>query len=261
MSGDAQSGSAFRLLPAVFCKLKTPCQAHRLRGGIVCGETRRAAAKSVLHLQKDRCFKEQKICSNSSTLPAGDDVLWAQGVSARSVLHLQKARCLEGAGKAALELDAACPSLTGFQFHVYSNASCGRQFQTSRRFFDPCKKQRGLRNSRSTPAGTASCPFNQNLPSETPSRPFNQNPPSETPSRPFNQNPPSKTPSLPLNPESPSETPLHPFNKYSKPLYISKSKVTDISTSRPLSAAFLVSWTAPQSEITTPSYSHSSRRI
>ena len=83
----------------------------------------------------------------------------ALGVPARSVLHLQKARCLEGAGKAALELDAACPSLTRFQFHVYSNASCGRQFQTSRRFFGPYKKQRGLRNSRSTPAGTASRPF------------------------------------------------------------------------------------------------------
>ena len=83
----------------------------------------------------------------------------ALGVPARSVLHLQKDRCLEGAGKAALELDAACPSLTRFQFHVYSNASCGRQFQTSRRFFGPYKKQRGLRNSRSTPAGTASRPF------------------------------------------------------------------------------------------------------
>ena len=83
----------------------------------------------------------------------------ARGVPARSVLHLQKTRCLEGAGKAALELDAACPSLTRFQFHVYSNASCGRQFQTSRRFFGPYKKQQGLRNSRSTPAGTASRPF------------------------------------------------------------------------------------------------------
>ena len=83
----------------------------------------------------------------------------ARGVPARSVLHLQKTLYLEGAGKAALELDAACPSLTRFQFHVYSNASCGRQFQTSCRFFDPYKKQRGLRNSRSTPAGTASRPF------------------------------------------------------------------------------------------------------
>ena len=55
---------------------------------------------------------------------------WARGVPARSVLHLQKTRCLKGAGKAALELDAACPSLTRFRFHVYSNASCGRQFQS-----------------------------------------------------------------------------------------------------------------------------------
>ena len=110
MSGDAQSGSAFHLLPAVFRKLKKTCQAHRLRGGIVCGE----ALGMMCH--------------------------GALGVPARSVLHLQKTRCLEGAGKAALELDAACPSLTGFQFHVYSNASCGRQFQTSRRFFGPYKK-------------------------------------------------------------------------------------------------------------------------
>ena len=156
-------------------------------------------ARSVLHLQKDRCFKEQKICGSSSALLllTGNDVPWTRGVPARSVLHLQKTRCLEGAGKAALELDAACPSLTRFQFHVYSNASCGRQFQTSRRFFGPYKKQRGLRNSRSTPAGTASRPFNQNLPSETPSRPFNQNPPSETFSRHLNLESPSKTPSRP----------------------------------------------------------------
>ena len=212
------------------------------------GEALGATAKSVLHLQKDRCFKEQKICSNSSTLPAGDDVLWAQGVSvrsvlhlqktrslrskksaaalqhfyfllgmmchgawdvpARSVLHLQKTRCLEGAGKAALELDAACPSLTHFQFHVYSNASCGRQFQTSRRFFGPYKKQRGLQNSRSTPAGTASRPFNQNPPSKTPSRPLNPESPSETPLHPFNQNPPSETPSRP-SPRIPHPKPPH----------------------------------------------------
>ena len=127
--------------------------------GMMCHGARGVPARSILHLQKTRCFKEQKICSNSSTLPAGDEVRWVQGVSVRSVLHLQKTRCLEGAGKAALELDAACPSLTRFQFHVYSNASCGRQFQTSRRFFGPYKKQRGLRNSRSTPAGTASRPF------------------------------------------------------------------------------------------------------
>ena len=250
MSGDAQSGSAFRLLPAVFCKLKNSCQAHRLRGGIMYGEALGATAKSVLHLQKTRSLRSTKSAEalQHFYFLLGMMCHGARGVPARSVLHLQKTRCLEGAGKAALELDAACPSLTRFQFHVYSNASCGRQFQTSRRFFGPYKKQRGLRNSRSTPAGTAS-------------RPFNQNPPSETFSRHLNLESPSKTPSRHLNPESPSETPLHPFNKYSKPLYISKSKVTDISTSRPLSAAFPVSWTAPQSEITTPSYSHSSHRI
>ena len=81
MSGDAQSGSAFRLLPAVFRKLKNSCQAHRLRGGIMYGEALGATAKSVLHLQKTRCFKEQKICSNSSTLPAGNDVPWGAGCS------------------------------------------------------------------------------------------------------------------------------------------------------------------------------------
>ena len=158
MSGDAQSGSAFRLLPAVFCKLKNPCQAHCLRGGIVCGEARRAAAKSVLHLQKTRSLRSKKSAAalQHFYFLLGMMCHGAWGVPARSVLHLQKTRCLEGAGKAALELDAACPSLTRFQFHVYSNASCGRQFQTSRRFFGPYKKQRGLRNSRSTPAGTAS---------------------------------------------------------------------------------------------------------
>lgn len=100
----------------------------------------------------------------------------ALGIPARSVLHLQKTRCLEGAGKAALELDAACPSLTRFQFHVYSNASCGRQFQTSRRFFGPYKKQRGLRNSRSTPAGTASRPSTRISHLKLPRVPSTQNP-------------------------------------------------------------------------------------
>ena len=132
--------------------------------GMMCRGAQGVPARSVLHLQKDRCFKGQKICGSSSALPAGNDVSRARGVPARSVLHLQKTRCLEGAGKAALELDAACPSLTLFQFHVYSNASCGRQFQTSRRFFGPYKKQRGLRNSRSTPAGTASRPLNPESP-------------------------------------------------------------------------------------------------
>ena len=94
----------------------------------MCGMAQDIPVLSVLHWQKTRCFKGQKICGSSSALLllTGDDVPWARGVPARSVLHLQKDRCLEGAGKAALELDAACLSLTPFQFHVYSNASCGR---------------------------------------------------------------------------------------------------------------------------------------
>ena len=56
--------------------------------GMMCHGARGVPARSILHLQKTRCFKEQKICSNSSTLPAGDDVRWAQGVSVRSVLYL-----------------------------------------------------------------------------------------------------------------------------------------------------------------------------
>ena len=159
-------------------------------------------------MQKDRCFKEQKICSNSSTLPAGNDVRWAQGVSARSVLHLQKDRCLEGAGKAALELDAAYPSLTGFPVSRIFQCELRQSVPISRRFFGPYKKQRGLRNSRSTPAGTASRPFNQNLPSETPSRPLNPESPSETPLHPFNQNLPSETPSRP-SPRIPHPKPPH----------------------------------------------------
>ena len=167
MSGDAQSGSAFHLLPAVFRKLKNPCQVRRFREGIMCG--------------------------------------MARGVPVRSVLHLQKDRCLEGAGKAALELDAACPSLTLFLFHVYSNASCGRQFQTSRRFFGPYKKQRGLRNSRSTPAGTASRPLNPESPGwhcPAPLQPRISR--LALPHVPSPQNPPSETPPRPFNPESPS---------------------------------------------------------
>ena len=152
----------------------------------MCGEARRAAAKSVLHLQKDRCFKEQKICSNSSTLPAGDDVRWVRGVPARSVLHLQKTRCLEGAGKAALELDAACPSLTGFQFHVYSNASCGSQFQSRADFSALTKSSEDFETAEALRLELPRAPSprilhlklsrvtsTQNLPSETPSRHLN----------------------------------------------------------------------------------------
>ena len=193
---------------------------------MMCHGARGVPARSVLHLQKDRCFKEQKICSNSSTLPAGDEVRWAQGVSvrsvlhlqktrslrskksaaalqhfyfllgmmchgawgvpARSVLHLQKTRCLEGAGKAALELDAACPSLTRFQFHVYSNASCGSQFQSRADFsaltkssedFETAEALRlALPRAPSTKISHLKLPrvtSTQNLPSETPSRHLN----------------------------------------------------------------------------------------
>ena len=85
MSGDAQSGSAFRLLPAVFRKLKNSCQVHRLRGGIMYGEALGATAKSVLHLQKTRCFKEQKICGSSSALLllTGNDVPWGAGCASQ----------------------------------------------------------------------------------------------------------------------------------------------------------------------------------
>ena len=210
MSGDAQSGSAFRLLPAVFCKLKNPCQAHRLRGGIVCGEALGAAAKSVLHLQKDRCFKEKKICGSSSALLllTGNDVPWGVGCSSQECSAFAEGPLLERCRKSCEDFETAE----------------ALRLELPRA---PSPRILHLKLSRVTST--------QNLPSETPSRH--------------------------LNPESPSETPLHPFNKYSKPLYISKSKVTDVSTSRPLSAAFLVPWTVPQSEITTPSYSHSSRRI
>ena len=180
----------------------------------------------VLYIYKRlAALRGKKICGNSSALLllAGDDVPWARGVPARSVLHLQKTRCLEGAGKAALELDAACPSLTRFLFHVYSNASCGRQFQTSRRFFGPYKKQRGLRNSRSTPAGTASRPLNPESPgwnSPAPSTrisrlalphvPSTQNLPPETPPR-LQPESPHETPPRPSTQNLPAGTPSHPF--------------------------------------------------
>ena len=136
------------------------------------------SVRSVLHLQKTRSLRSKKSAAalQHFYFLLGMMCHGAWGVPARSVLHLQKTRCLEGAGKAALELDAACPSLTRFQFHVYSNASCGRQFQTSRRFFGPYKKQRGLRNSRSTPAGTASRPSTRISHLKLPRVPSTQNP-------------------------------------------------------------------------------------
>ena len=85
MSGDAQSGSAFHLLPAVFRKLKNPCQVRRFREGIMCGMARGVPVRSVLHLQKDRCSKGQKICGSSSALLllTGDDVPWSAGCSSQ----------------------------------------------------------------------------------------------------------------------------------------------------------------------------------
>ena len=83
MSGDAQSGSAFHLLPAVSHKPKTSCPACRLREGIMCGRAQGVPAKSVLHLQKIRCFKGQKICGSSSALPAGNNVWQGAGCSSQ----------------------------------------------------------------------------------------------------------------------------------------------------------------------------------
>ena len=80
--------------------------------------------------RRPAALRSKKFAAILQHFPLGMMCHGARGVPARSVLHLQKTRCLEGAGKAALELDAACPSLTRFQFHVYSNASCGRQFQS-----------------------------------------------------------------------------------------------------------------------------------
>ena len=94
--------------------------------------------------RKTRCFKEQKICSNSSTLPAGDDVRWAQGVSVRSVLHLQKTRSLRSKKSAA--------ALQHFYFLLELPRA-------------PSPRILHLKLSRVTST--------QNLPSETPSRHLN----------------------------------------------------------------------------------------
>ena len=65
----------------------------------MCGEALGAAAKSVLHLQKDRCFKEQKICGSSSALLllTGDDVPWGAGCSSQECSAFAEGRCLKGA--------------------------------------------------------------------------------------------------------------------------------------------------------------------
>ena len=129
---------------------------------------------------------------------AGNDVLWARSVPARSVLHLQKTRCLEGAGKAALELDAACPSLTRFQFHVYSNASCGSQFQSRADFSALTKSSEDFETAEALRLALPRAPSprilhlklsrvtsTQNFPSKTASYPSTQNLPAGTASRPF----------------------------------------------------------------------------
>ena len=83
MSGDAQSGSAFHLLPAVSHKLKNPCPARRLREGIMCGRAQGIPVLSVLHLQKTQCSKGQKICGSSSALPAGNNVWQGAGCASQ----------------------------------------------------------------------------------------------------------------------------------------------------------------------------------
>ena len=66
--------------------------------------------------RKPAALRSKKFAAILQHFPLGMMCHGARGVPARSVLHLQKTRCLEGTGKAALELDAACPSLTGSSF-------------------------------------------------------------------------------------------------------------------------------------------------
>ena len=103
----------------------------------------------------------------------GDDVPWGAGCSSQECSAFAEGpllgRCREscaGTGCRLSELDRL-PVSRIFQCELRQSVPI------SRRFFGPYKKQRGLRNSRNTPAGTASCPFNQNPPSETPSRHLN----------------------------------------------------------------------------------------
>ena len=53
--------------------------------GMMCHVARGVPARSVLHLQKTRCFKEQKICGSSSALLllTGNDVPWGAGCSSQ----------------------------------------------------------------------------------------------------------------------------------------------------------------------------------
>ena len=124
---------------------------------------------------KDSFFKKQKICGSSSALLllTGNDVPWGAGCSSQECSAFAEdpllGRCRKscaGTGCRLSELDTL-PVSRIFQCELRQSVPI------SRRFFGPYKKQRGLRNSRSTPAGTASRPFNQNPPSKTPSRPLN----------------------------------------------------------------------------------------
>ena len=129
------------LLLRVFCIYKRPAALRRKKSaaalqhfyfllGMMC-HGRGVFQPGVFCIcRRTAALRSKKFAAILQHFPLGMMCHGARGVPARSVLHLQKTRCLEGAGKAALELDAACPSLTRFQFHVYSNASCGSQFQS-----------------------------------------------------------------------------------------------------------------------------------
>ena len=90
---------------------------------------------------------------------AGNDVPWGAGCSSQECSAFAEdpllGRCREscaGTGCRLSELDTL-PVSRIFQCELR------QAVPISRRFFGPYKKQRGLRNSRSTPAGTASRPF------------------------------------------------------------------------------------------------------
>ena len=111
------------LLLRVFCIYKRPAALRRKKSAaalqhfyflleMMCHGAWGVPARSVLHLQKTRCFKEQKICSNSSTLPAGDDVRWGAGCSSQECSAFAEGpllgRCREscaGTGCRLSELD------------------------------------------------------------------------------------------------------------------------------------------------------------
>ena len=185
MSGDAQSGSAFHLLPAVSHKLKNPCPACRLREGIMCGMAQCIPVLSVLHWQKDRCFKEQKICGSSSALPAGNNVWQGAGCSSQECSAFAEGpllgRCREscaGTGCRLSELDTlpvsrifqcelrqAVPNLAQI-FRPLQKAARTSKQQKHSGWHCPASPQPRI------PPGTAPRPSTQNLPAGTPSHPF-----------------------------------------------------------------------------------------